>query len=167
MELLIKLHRPASIELVDVLPPSLSVHGVEYTAGFAPWPTSPDLLYDPDTNALVGAACVISLEHWNIVQGVAASLDAAVVCYNPLTSDEEIRRYGIDPTKSHVLEVVWANVSRVEYLPALMTEDLWYTDKSATGDRSAVAAFGIRHLESVLKEFGLRLPRTFKIPQSG
>lgn len=153
MDLLFRLDKPAVLRLLANLPEEVTVECMRFKGGFAPWPTSPDLVYDIETNEVLGIAAAVPHNWREMVRDAMALLDQAVVKYPSLRSAS---------TEFDVLEILWAVSAHMDYLPAQLTEDVWYT-AGDVAQETKIAAIGILNIEEMLATFGLRMPQVVTV----
>ncbi len=165
MDLLVFLRSPARVSVLPKLPDSLDFHNRPVQGGFPPWPAGLDLLIDPSANEFIGVVRPVPRQYWDMARKIAADLDNSIVRYVDLSSSRDRERYRLDPTKGHILEIIWSPRQTIEYLPALLEDDCWYRLSGVLDlHHPEVVAFGIWHLDKVLSNFGLRLPSSFGMP---
>ncbi|MCP4170693.1 MAG: hypothetical protein GY758_07980 [Fuerstiella sp.] len=159
MELLANLLQPAKFSIVDALPDKIHIDDLEFSGGFSPWPLSSDILLDATDGTWLGIANIVDIGNSTGLEAEVRTLDPNCVCYKDLSVQCDAEFYGVDSSASHILEIVWKKTSTIEFLPAMLTEVVWYSANDHIGVKPRLAGVGIRHLPDVLQEFGLKLPK--------
>lgn len=140
------------------------LNSVSCQTGFAPWPSSPDLLIDSRSRELCGVVYQIAQEHEVETKVFSLFLDPKVARYTPgLTTPGHQVYAGVE--NINLFEISWSRQMGNEIVPAQLGCDFWYYSGAPMDgtDFQRAVAFGVGDLEELLSDHNLIMPVEFSV----
>jgi hypothetical protein len=155
--LLLILTRPASLRLCRdprfaFDSNEVRIDGCVVLPGYPDDLSFPDILYDEPSRTLVGLT--FDSSHWENVLNLFRHLDDRVV---------EFRTQHEAPLRAPRLDIRWAP-SKHLVVEAAQLADVWfYFRPGLAGQRTALVAVELDHIEEILSVYKLQFPRQFRL----
>lgn len=163
--LILKLRGPTQLFLSrDSLPnkPLRIADRVTTLPSFPPWPVCADVLVHSESRCFVGITYPIHIDDRDLVRHLSSSVDSPALRYNDLTVDTWSKPYGDDNPDIHRLEVLWSDIDADALRSAQLDSGMWYYGDEPNDVR--VMAVGLTDIATVLSEYDLVLPTSFRFP---
>lgn len=133
-------------------------------SSFPGWPSFGDLLCDAGSKTVVGMAFHVPPENRSIAARIARKLSPAIVHLVEPGKSEDSAMYAMHPV-GWWLELKWSSVPANQLMSVQSCDTLWYPSAAPADERIPIA-FGIEHLEELVKaaDYDLSVPDEFPFP---
>jgi hypothetical protein len=131
---------------------------------FPPWPVCADVLVNVESRAFIGITYPIDTENRDLVRRLSFSLPKDALRYNDLTVEAWRKPYLSDDPEIHRLEILWSDLDADEVRAAQLDSGMWYYSRNEPDEDIRVMAFGLTDINTVLAEYDLGFPATFRFP---
>lgn len=128
---------------------------------FPGWPSFGDILYDENSNTIVGMTFHIHPQSDSIAKSIVRKMSPAITQLKKVKTDADLNVYR-DYPDSTWLEIKWSPVPPSQIIDVQSCNVLWYQDSNPQ-DQTIPIAFGIEDLDYLTKQtdFDMRLPSHF------